>query len=218
MLKINKNLLFKSSIAALLAVILLFCFGCQKEEVPEPSENIVLLGDSITSSYDLNKYFPDISVINSGVWGDRTDQAFKRLQRDVYDYNPKKVFILIGINDVGYGRSNDDITERIKVIIKAIQKNCPKSKLYLISVYPLNISDFDTWYPPMSEDINDVVDNLNEKLAALADKLDIGFIDMAPYLKNDNNELIKEYSVEGLHLTDEAYDIISKNLSEYILE
>ena len=216
MLKINKNILLKGSIAAFLAAILLFCCGCQKSNTYEPSENIVFLGDSITSSYDFDKYFPDMPVINSGVWGDRTDQAFDRLQSDVYDYNPKKVFILIGINDVGYDRSNDDITERIKAIIKAIQKNCPKSKLYLISVYPLNISDFDTWYPPMSEDINDVVDDLNEKLASLSNKMDIEFIDIAPYLKNDNNELKKDYTVEGLHLTDKAYKVISEVLKEYL--
>ena len=210
------KLVFKSSIAALVAIILLFCFGCQKERTTEVSNNIVFLGDSITSSYDLKKHYPDLPVINSGVWGDRTDQAQARLKSDVYAYNPQKAFILLGINDVGYGRSNDDIASRIETIILDIQKNCPYTNIYLISVYPLNISDFDTWYPPMSENINDVVDDLNDKLISLAEKLDIGFIDMAPYLKNDNNELKKEYTVEGLHLTDEAYEVISEVLMPHL--
>ena len=217
MWKINKKYNYiKSSIAVLCAALLLFCFGCQKERAPEVSDNIVFLGDSITESYDLNKYFPDYPVINSGIWGDRTDQAQARLESDVYAYNPNKVFILLGINDVGYERSNDDITSRIETLISDVQENCPYTDIYLISVYPLNISDFDTWYPPMSEDINDVVDDLNNKLISLAEKLDISFIDMAPHLKNDNNELKKEYTVEGLHLTDEAYEVISEVLKKYL--
>ena len=218
MIKFLKNLFSYLSIVVILATMLFFCTGCTTDEGKKPSDNIVFLGDSITSSYDLNKYFPDYPVINSGVWGDRTDQAQSRLESDVYAYSPRKVFILIGINDVGYGRSNDDITSRIEALILDIHKNCPYTDLYLISVYPLNISDFDTWYPPMSENVNDVVDDLNEKLIALSDKLDIVFIDMAPYLKNDSNELKKEYTVEGLHLTDEAYEVISGVLLVYLKE
>jgi hypothetical protein len=39
---------------------------------------------------------------------------------------------------------------------------------------------------------------------------------LAPLLKNDNNELKKEYTVEGLHLTDVAYDVISEVLKKYL--
>ena len=155
-------------------------------------------------------------IINSGVWGDRTDHAHKRLENDVYSYKPKKVFILLGINDVGYGRTNDDIASRIETIIGDIQENCPYSEIFLISVYPLNISDFAEWYSPMREGINDIVDDMNESLLKLTTKLDVKYLDIAQYLKNDNNEMKKEFTVEGLHLTDEAYEVISGFLEEYL--
>jgi lysophospholipase L1-like esterase len=212
----KKNRIISVSIIALCAIMLFFCAGCGKKAVDEHTDNIVFLGDSITESYDLGRWFPDLPMINSGVWGDRTDQAHERMESAVYAYKPEKVFILLGINDVGHARKNDDIAGRIQSIISDIQKNCPYSKIYLISVYPLNISDFDTWYPPMSENINEVVDDLNEKLSGLAGEMDIEFIDMAPYLKNDAGELKKEYTVEGLHLTDAAYEAISDVLEGYL--
>ena len=218
MLKINAKTkkIFKSSVTAALAIMLLFILGCVQESAEEPTDKIVFLGDSITESYDLERWFFNLPVINSGVWGDRTDDAYARLEADVFAYKPHKVFILLGINDIGSSRTNDDIAGRIENIIMDIQDNCPYSEIYLISVYPLNISDFEVWYPPMSEDINDVVDDLNEKLAGLAGEMDIEFIDIAPHLKNDAGELKKEYTVEGVHLTDAAYEAISKVLEEYI--
>ena len=175
-----KRRIIVNSIIVLCAIMLFFASGCQKIPSNETSGNIVFLGDSITESYDLEKYFPGMPVINSGVWGNITDEVLSRLGEDVAAYNPGKVFLLIGINDVGRGRTNDDIAGRIEEIITGIKENCPLAEIYLISVYPLNISDFDTWYPPMSESINDVVDDLNQKLVILADDMDIEFIDMAP--------------------------------------
>jgi lysophospholipase L1-like esterase len=181
-----------------------------------PTDSIVFLGDSITYSYNLKHHFTDENIINSGIWGDRTDQAFSRLDTDVIAYNPKKIFILLGINDVGYGRTNKDITKRMSAIIKKLQKDCPSSKIYLLSVCPLNISDFEVWYLPMSEGINDKVDELNLLYIELANKFNINYIDISSSLKNENNELIKEYSVEGLHLTEAAYEIASEVLKDYL--
>jgi lysophospholipase L1-like esterase len=212
MLKINSIRLIKSIVITFFVIAMLFCFGCNKEEVEEPTNAIVFLGDSITSSYDLITHFPDHNIINSGVWGDRTDQAHERLESDVIAYNPAKVFILLGINDVGYGRTNEDITSRIEAIINEIQKECSKTKVYLISVYPMNVVDFPTTHPILSGDINDVVNELNEMLKELANDLKVEYLDIAQYLKNETGELKKEYTVEGLHLTNKAYEVISEVL------
>lgn len=197
------------SIILVLLLLFIITKPANQVEVLKPSNNIVFLGDSITYSYNIKKHFPDESVINSGVWGDRTDQAFARLEMDVTSYNPKKIFILLGINDVGYNRTNKDISKRMTKIIKGLQNDCPYSQIYLLSVCPLNTSDFKIWYPPMSKGINDTVDELNSLYIELASKLDIAYIDISSNLKNDNNELIKEYSIEGLHLTEAAYEVIN---------
>ena len=159
--------------------------------------------------------FSNNKIINSGVWGNITDEAFNRIDTDVVPYNPSKVFLLIGINDIGRGRDNELIKDRIEKILLQIKLNCPYAKLYLISVYPINISDFDSWYSPDNK-INETVDDLNASLEKLSDDLNITYIDVAKYLKNDKNELIAEYTVEGLHITDAGYEVITGVLEGYV--
>ncbi len=202
------------------ALIIIVFFAVSNNKVSESlktSDNIVFLGNSITSSYDLDKYFPKYKTINSGIWGDITDDVYERLDNDVISFNPSQVFILLGINDIGGNRDNEYIEKCIKKIIDKIKIYCPNTEIYLLSVYPVNISDFETWYPPMSEDINEVVDDLNVKLAALSLLNDVEFIDVAKHLKNDDNELEKKYTIEGLHLTDTAYAKISTILKDYLV-
>ena len=75
-------------------------------------ENIVFFGDSITEVYKVDEFFPKRNVINSGISGDRTENLLERMD-DVYRYNPSKVFLLIGINDLNREKSIDEITKNI---------------------------------------------------------------------------------------------------------
>ncbi len=71
--------------------------------------NIVCFGDSITAGKDadwyvgrLSAYYKDkdkIKVINSGVGGDTTRGALKRLDAAVLDLKPDLVVIMFGVND-----------------------------------------------------------------------------------------------------------------------
>lgn len=76
----------------------------------EDGDTVVFLGDSITHSRKWHRYiadyytthFPDRSIryINAGISGDTAPGALKRLDRDVLDYHPTVVVILLGMNDV----------------------------------------------------------------------------------------------------------------------
>ena len=63
-------------------------------------ENIVFLGDSITYYYDLDKYYPDNNVVNSGICGDVSEDILNDMYNRVYKYNPSIVFLLIGTNQL----------------------------------------------------------------------------------------------------------------------
>ena len=55
-------------------------------------ENIVFLGDSITEYYDLDKFFPNNKIVNSGVGGNLSHNILDDMYNRVYKYNPSKVF------------------------------------------------------------------------------------------------------------------------------
>src|SRR5699024_7180642 len=57
-----------------------------KEEIESLKDNYtsyLFLGDSITEYYDLNKYFLDMPVVNSGVAGDTTEDILNDMKNRV---------------------------------------------------------------------------------------------------------------------------------------
>lgn len=77
-------------------------------------DTVVFLGDSITHQCLYTQYVEDYFLTrypamklrfhNAGVGGDRATDALTRFDRDVAEYKPRYVTVLIGMNDGGYGQ------------------------------------------------------------------------------------------------------------------
>ena len=92
----------------LLVTLLVSCTDREIKNIDSGGKNIICFGDSITFGYGASpgKDFPrflakmvDIPVINSGLDGDDTNTALKRLNNDVLSRNPLLVIIQFGGND-----------------------------------------------------------------------------------------------------------------------
>ena len=188
------------------------------KEVKIVDDNYVFLGDSITEFYDLNKYYENMPVIKSGVAGYTTNDLLKRLDKLVYQYNPSKVFILIGTNDLGNEISNDTILSNIEKIINNIKKNRPYAEIYLQSIYPVNDSNRDIVNSYVSDGNrnNEVICKVNEKLKELAKDKEIEYIDVYSKLVDNNNLLDIKYTSDGLHISSDGYELITNILMEYL--
>ena len=192
----------------------------KKEEVVEKvvDNNYLFLGDSITEQYDLKEYYEDYPVVNSGVSGDYTSSIVKNMKKRVYDYNPSKVFLLIGINDLRNGKDVSEIVSNTKEIIKLIKENRPYSEIYLESIYPINKTDDDK----ISDSVRDIeFDNekiieVNDLLKDLAKDEKITYVDLYNKLIDDDGNLNISYTKDGLHISSEGYKFITKELMKYI--
>jgi lysophospholipase L1-like esterase len=191
-----------------------------KEEVVEKvvDNNYLFLGDSITEQYDLKEYFKDYPVVNSGVSGDVTSSIVENMKKRVYDYNPSKVFLLIGINDLRKGNDVSEIVSNTKEIIELIKENRPYSEIYLESIYPINKTDDDK----ISDSVKDIeFDNekiieVNNLLKDLAKDEKITYVDLYNKLIDDDGNLNISYTKDGLHISSEGYECITKELMKYI--
>lgn len=179
------------------------------------SPNYLFLGDSITDFYDLEKYFPDDPVVNSGVGGNTTDDILEDMQQRVYQYNPSKVFLLIGTNDLQDGKTPDEIFENIKRIVEGIQENRPEAKIYLESIYPVN-RNFEN--SGAQDRHNEDIKEINKKIEEYCMEEDLTYIDLYSVLEDESGDLRAEYTNEGLHLSEEGYDIVTETLKKYLYE
>ena len=63
------------------------------------SADIVFLGDSITHEGSWEEYFLECQTVNRGINGDTVQGVIDRLP-DVLALEPKKLFLMIGVNDL----------------------------------------------------------------------------------------------------------------------
>lgn len=176
-------------------------------------ENIVFLGDSITDFYDLDKYYPDNNVVNSGVSGDVSEDILSDMYNRVYKYNPSIVFLLIGTNQIQVGDSDEKIINEINKIVSEIHEKNPITKIYVESIYPVN--DNISKKSVQSRD-NDRISKLNKMIEdSIKDIAYAKYINIYDKLVIDN-KLNEAYSDDGLHLNDKGYEVVTEIIKKYI--
>lgn len=182
-------------------------------------ENIVLYGDSITDFYDVEKYFGTLPVVNSGISGNGVDNLYGEIKERIYVYNPTKVFIMIGTNDISH-KDDQYIYDKIRDIIKLINENRPAAEVYLESLYPVNRNTGNgiviDWM--VGSRTNERIKGLNTKLSTLCknESVKCKYVNMYDELLDEKGDLKLAYTKDGLHLTDEGYKVVTNKLMSYI--
>jgi lysophospholipase L1-like esterase len=181
------------------------------EMLPNDKNEIIFLGNSLTEGCEWNELFKDSRIKNRGISGDVAEGVLLRLQ-EVTESEPIKIFIMIGINDLAFGYSINEILDYYKKIISKIQKDSPKTKIYIQSVLPVNktFGKF-TEYHNLSDDII----KLNTKLNILANDSGTEYINLHDAFLV-NHEMNPTFTNDGLHLTGDGYMLWKNLIEKYI--
>jgi len=171
------------------------------ESLPVPKKSIVFLGNSITERGMWHELLPGKVTMNRGIGGDNTFGVLARIA-PIISSTPAKVFILIGINDIGRGLPVDVIANNYENMIVQFQKGTPKTKLYLQSVLPMNDDILKADYLKSK---GYLIIQLNEKITALAKKYNLTYINLHEVFNDGNNNLKPELTMDGIHIKPAAY-------------
>ena len=186
-----------------------------KTESITKNENIVFLGDSIFDWFPTHKIFSDLPIVNSGKSGNTTKDILDNMENRVYKYNPTKVFINIGTNDIQYDDSeevNIETYENITKIVENIKNNRKKSKIYVISIYPVNNN-----LSGAGGRHNDEIIEINSRLKTYCSEVDgVEYIDAYSQLVGDDGMFDSEYTNDGLHPNGLGYAKLTEILMKYI--
>ncbi|RZK43981.1 MAG: sialate O-acetylesterase [Pedobacter sp.] len=169
---------------------------------PIVKNDIVFLGNSITAGTDWSKLLNLPQAKNRGISGDITFGVLERLQ-EVIDRKPKKVFVLIGINDVSRNVPDAYIIDNYKKIVSRIRTGSPKTQIYFSTLLPVN-SSFEKFKNHYGKDEHILY--LNEEIRKMAAKK-VTIIDLYPAFLDKENHLRAELTKDGLHLIPEGYQV-----------
>lgn len=169
--------------------------------------NVVLLGDSITEGFNVQKYLPGRRVLNRGIGADIIGNALptndhrgilRRLDNSVFDCAATDVFLMIGINDLGAGRTPEVMEQGYREILQRIKEKAPAIRVHVQSVLPTRGK-----YAKHNAPVLD----FNERLKKLAAEFGHDYIDLHKIMSDENGELKAEFTPEGLHLSEAAYRV-----------
>lgn len=167
---------------------------------PNHKKDIIFLGNSISLGTEWQELLQHKRVRNRGISGDISFGVIERL-REITEGNPRKVFILIGINDIARGIPDEIIVDNYRRIIRQIKIESPRTEIFFQTVLPVN----NEYKDRHQFNKDDHIRNVNTLLKQLIITENIHLIDLHPQFLNAENKLDKKYTYDGLHLNAEGY-------------
>lgn len=224
---IYKQWIMKRILVLLMAVATLSCMAQKKpvnpdvyyarratlfDLLPVYSSDIIMLGNSLTDGAEWNELFDNCHVKNRGIVGDIIPGFFERLE-PILKGQPRKIFIMGGVNDISHGVSADSIVSAMTQVVTTIQARCPKTEIYVQSMLPFN-NDVRLW--KLLKGREQVVVDGNKGLECMCQRLGVTFINLYPLFVGEDGKMKPEYTNDGLHLMGGAYLIWRDALLPYI--
>lgn len=186
-------------------------------EVENVSPMTIFYGDSITDYYPIDQYFKNDTYLNKGISGITSNEALEKLETEVLNYHPKRLFLLIGTNDLNDDIKKDKTINNIENMIIRIKNNNPNTKIYIQSILPINNSENDKIdHDTVGDRTNDKIKELNKEIKKLCDKHEVTYIDSYSQMLDKDGLLKLDYTKEGLHLSDNGYQKLTNILNEYL--
>lgn len=168
---------------------------------PVVTGRVMFLGDSITEGGDWAFLTGDPGVVNRGIGGDVTFGVLDRLG-DVTRRRPAKLFVLIGINDIGKDIPEAVVADNVRQLVERVKAESPETQLYLQSVLPVAPA-----HPgfPQHYDKEYHVLRLNRLLREVAAAASVHFVNLYPVFTDARGALDDVLTDDGLHLNEAGY-------------
>ncbi len=174
---------------------------------------IVFAGDSITEAYPIHELLPTgLLMYNRGISGITSGQLLENIDIHILSLAPKKLFLLIGTNDIERDVKPQQIASNIQEICNQTLANYPSCEIVVISVYPVN--ETKPFKDLIGKRTNLIIQEINQEITKRL-TASVSFLNLYPELSKDGN-LNPDYTFDGLHLSIKGFQKVSQLLLPYM--
>lgn len=186
---------------------------------------ILFTGSSLMEQFPVNELLMtngmDQVVYNRGIGGFTTTDMLQHMEEMVFGTEPSRIFINIGTNDIGSPEYQlETLLERYEEIIVRIQERLPEAEINMMAYYPVNetdkIPEGEWGKTAFVTRTNENINIANAAIENLAAKKDCRFINVNEGLADERGKLKKEYTIEGIHMYANGYQVVLQNLKKYL--
>lgn len=151
------------------------------------------VGDSLTEQGDWQSVLPGQHVLNFGVGGNTTDDLLDRLD-EVVAAGPQTVVLEIGTNDFAWRLPVEEVVANIERVLTELRSKLPDARVLVQSILP------------RQREYAHVVRSVNEQISTFVPEVGAEYVDVWPTLADADGGLRREFTLDGLHLTDGGYE------------
>lgn len=174
---------------------------------------ILFAGSSLMEQFPIYELLLDrqlpYTIYNRGVGGFTTAEFREALEVCVFELQPRHIFLNIGTNDLNTPEvSLEELMARYEDILTQIRTRLPQTGITLMAYYPMNeeVAGASPWMAGILNTRNNAcIGEANRLVAALAEKLGLGFIDCNAPITDDKGNMKAEYTIEGMHMYGNGY-------------
>lgn len=169
------------------------------------SHHTVFIGNSITNMHEWREAFGADNILNRGVSGGVTDEMLENFEA-VISGKPKKIFFMMGTNDLGTTGMNTAarVAQRVRLMLKRCKQESPSTTVYVQSILPSAKRNLD------------LQRQTNDSLRKICKEMNVTYIDLWDDLisVSQNNT----HSLDNLHLLASGYRIWCKKIAPYVAD
>ena len=183
--------------------------------VVEP--DILFIGDSIVEYYPLQELFgTSKTIVNRGIRGYQTGLLLENLDAHLYGGAVDKIVLLIGTNDIGKDVPVNEALNNLEAIIQSIARDYPLTEIKLLSILPVN--EGEEYKQTVYIRTNEKIQKWNQAYKELASAyMQVEFAPVFDSLIDQEGQLKKDYTTDGLHLSVTGYQVLTKALKDYLV-
>lgn len=200
---------------------ILFDIGNEELYYTDVTPDYIFIGDSVIRHWEFPAYFKGgLYMLNRGIGGDTTKYILKRSDADVFQFKPKNIVYMAGINDLinaqpDYwwrkpGRDLKEVRSEISSNSEEFMKKCVGCELYVCSLLPTDIA------PPFNKErINKAIVSVNNSLKKLCKKYRATYVDFhSAFCCDDKLTMKNGLTHDGVHPDGKGYAIMAEILKK----
>lgn len=169
------------------------------KNLPKSTGKTVFIGHSLIQYGNWDEVLPDYKIINRGIGGSTIEMMTEVINSELKS-KPKKMFIMIGVNDMG--KDVENIKSDYSKLFESV-KMYPKTDIYYLSILPNSY---------MKKNI----DIANSHVKMLCSTSNIKYIDLNQAFSDKNGFLKKELTIDDVHLSGKGYLKLAEILTPYL--
>ena len=184
-------------------------FEAADKAAPPPKHAILFVGSStIVRWKTLQQDYPKFPIINRGFGGNEIADSTYYASRIIFPYEPRRIFIRAGGNDLHAGKTPEQVLADFKVFVATVHAKLPDTEIVFISLAPA----IARW------DERDATRKLNALISDFINRTPrVQYVDAYNITLDANGQPRPELFVEDkLHLSAEGYKLLIERVRPYV--